>query len=684
MAKDIYIEEVKDIPVDFYGDVRTLVRGLPYQCPDDWEDILDSLNEDSELYLVKEPDNPKDELAIAAYLGNRRVGYVAASDNTKVWMFLTDEKTPCKFLQSYEASFKVSFENPRHLFENLRFEDIYKDKDDWIEKTRPIMEVPFLTDVEDESYDWYRDIIVIRDFEEFVPDFRRKLAAKMITFVARKNSQGNYRYYLPYINAAVAVVEDDLIKNVIDTDGFVIAIPEISKKTYPGGIHIRLNVAKLPSRSPLIKQFKAVEEVGNKELVFYLSSNIVYDSTKEEDLTEEGRNEDMEKFNRTKSITLKRPFSFEGVSMAEVYKLRNIFEQLQQHKSISCVAQKQGTSIRVYLDDGSLFHIIMDDTEYFTLNGILNKEKILVGEVYADERLATDKYLIIKLYYDYVSGNHDDSDICNLWLRDFAAKLREISVPKAKYVGKESKADKLEKESVGIDFPCYEDEDFDSFDFTQCNYTHKELNEEIISVTDKHQEDLYHNTPFVVLARQNPALPMLYEFCLPDGTMFGIIGEDDPEDITLRKWIGEVGIVPVTVQSYELSITGTLELHCRAFKRKSNNQKLKDFVAAHFIEDTVDIEMDEDDFERISEIIDPEQDGSMTDNLNVVALIPNWASQAAYYIVREDERIWLAPSYNADILDQVHQNNWTQGRVVSYRDNYDGTYHFELKFHIEK
>ena len=226
----VYIEEIKRIPVDSYGDVRTLVRGLPYQCPDDWQDVLASLDKNSELALVKEPDNPKDELAIAAYLGDRRVGYVAADDNCQVWMFLTDEKTPCTLIQKYEASFKVSFKNPKQLFDNMPFEEIYKDKEGWIEKSRPVMEVPFIRDAANDAYDWYRDVIVIKDFEEFVPDFRRKLAAKMITFVARKNSQGNYRYYLPYINAAVAVVEDDAIKDIIDTDGFVIAIPDFQQR----------------------------------------------------------------------------------------------------------------------------------------------------------------------------------------------------------------------------------------------------------------------------------------------------------------------------------------------------------------------------------------------------------------------------------------------------------------------
>lgn len=289
----MYIEEIRDIPIDSYGDVRTLVRGLPYQCPNDWEDVLDSLDEDSNLYLVKEPDNPKDKLAIAAYLDDRRIGYVAADDNCKVWMFLSDERQPCKLIQKYEASFKVSFENPKQLFENMTFEDIYKDKEGWTEINRPVMEIPFLSDAGDKSYDWYRTAIVIRDFEEFIPDFRRKLAAKMIVFAARKNSQGNYRYYLPYINAAVAVVENDEQKSFIDTDGFFIAIPEMCSKTYPGGIHVDLYVARLHPDNPLLNKFISVEQDGNKELVFYLKS----ESYNFERIINKGFNEDNETTN---------------------------------------------------------------------------------------------------------------------------------------------------------------------------------------------------------------------------------------------------------------------------------------------------------------------------------------------------------------------------------------------------
>ena len=122
----MHVSKVYEMPVDVYGDVRILVRGLSYQCPDDWENVLDSLDEDSNLYLIKETDNPKDKLAIAAYLDNRRVGYVAASDNGNIWLYLTDEKMPCKFIERFDASFKITFVNPRYLFEDKPFEEIYK------------------------------------------------------------------------------------------------------------------------------------------------------------------------------------------------------------------------------------------------------------------------------------------------------------------------------------------------------------------------------------------------------------------------------------------------------------------------------------------------------------------------------------------------------------------------------
>lgn len=319
----IYIEEIKRIPVDSYGDVRTLVRGLPYQCPDDWKEVLESLDEESELYLIKEPDNPKDEMAIAVYLGDRRVGYVAADDNCEVWMFLTNEKTPCKLIQKYEASFKIAFDNPRPLFENMALEDIYKDYEGWIEKEWPIMYVPSLRDKDDDAYDWCRDVIISKDFEKMIPDFRRKLASKMITFVARKNSRGRYLYYLPFYNDTVALVDNDMIKSIIDTDGFVIAIPTLSSKTYPGGIRVELSVARPKRGNPIIKEFRDVEEKGGNELVFYLSPDPAVSLDEKEEKSEQGKSE----FTDTESC--KRHTQMKGVLYTDEIS-REYFDQIDK------------------------------------------------------------------------------------------------------------------------------------------------------------------------------------------------------------------------------------------------------------------------------------------------------------------------------------------------------------------
>lgn len=257
------------MPVDAYGDVRTLVRGLPYQCPDDWEDVLDSLDEDSNLYLVKEPDNPKDKLAIAAYLDDRRVGYVAASDNGKIWLYLTDEKMPCKFIERFDASFKISFENPRHLFEDMPFEEIYRDKDGVTDEPFPNFEIPFLTNPKDNNYEWLDDRTYIMDLEKFIPDFRRKLAARMIILVGRKNSKGEYCYYLPYANNIIADIHNEEIKDTIDECGFVIALPDVPMMTERGGIFMDLHVTYLTG---II--FWTFDSMHQSEFVFHLREDI--------------------------------------------------------------------------------------------------------------------------------------------------------------------------------------------------------------------------------------------------------------------------------------------------------------------------------------------------------------------------------------------------------------------------
>ena len=161
----MYVSKLYQAAVDSYGDVRTLVRGLPYQCPDDWEVVLDSLDENSNLYLIKEPDNPKDKHAIAAYLDDRRIGYVASSDCGKIWLYLTDEQMPCKFIQRYDASFKISFDNPRSQFEDIPFKEIYRDTFGISEQPNPAFEIPFLNNPKDDHYIWFDDKILIGDFE---------------------------------------------------------------------------------------------------------------------------------------------------------------------------------------------------------------------------------------------------------------------------------------------------------------------------------------------------------------------------------------------------------------------------------------------------------------------------------------------------------------------------------------
>ena len=257
----------------------------------------------------------------------------------------------------------------------------------------------------------------------------------------------------------------------------------------------------------------------------------------------------MNNSNQTKSITLRHPFKIEGISLAETYKLRNMFQQIQRQGSITCFAQKRGKKIGVYLEDGTLFHLVEKGIKHELLEIYLEREKILVGEICGHDTISVNQYLLILLYYDYISGNHDKQDIVRLWIRDSFANMRGVSVPKAEYIG---------------------------------------------------------NMDMVNSVR--------------DG---------------------------------------------------------------HFIDDTVDVEMDDNHFGDIVRAIDPKRNGSLVTDLIVMPFIPSWASQVAYYISTEKEPLWLGPSFNADILDIVQDGSKIRGRVVSYRDNYDGTYHFELTFYVE-
>ena len=61
--------------------------------------------------------------------------------------------------------------------------------------------------------------------------------------------------------------------------------------------------------------------------------------------------------NYIKFIMIRHPSKLEGISLAETYKLRDMFQQIMQKGSITCIAYKQGRKIGVYIEDGTLFHI---------------------------------------------------------------------------------------------------------------------------------------------------------------------------------------------------------------------------------------------------------------------------------------------------------------------------------------
>ena len=249
----------------------------------------------------------------------------------------------------------------------------------------------------------------------------------------------------------------------------------------------------------------------------------------------------MENSNHTKSISLKHPFTIDGISIAETLKLRNVFEQIQQMGAVFCYAQKSGKKINVYLQDNQLFHSVEKGLVYDKLYEILQKEQFIVGQILGHDKIFTERYLLINLYYDFVAGNHNDFEINELWARDIAANMRGIKVPKATYVGKE-----------------------------QAN------------------------------------------------------------------------------------------------------------IATQIINDTIEVEVSNSNIDKIVDIIDPKHDGSMTKNLNIVAHIPDWASQVIYNLIEGHDDIWLGPSCNADVLDRVYKNGIAKGRVANYRNNYDGTYCLEL------
>ena len=241
----MFIEKIHQHKADYHGDVRTLITGLSFQCPKDWESILESLDSKSDITIKKEPENEHDEHAIAAYLGDRRIGYVSKDDNCAIYMFMGDEPIRCEVIEKYNASFKVSFEHPKKAFENFTPEQIFQLQPDCeykgYDKDLPSYEIPIL-EVGDDSYDWYDDTIVIPNMENWIVDFKRKFVSNKIELVCRQASDGSFYYYLPYLNWDIAEVGSQEICDELERLGKGIALVEAATLTYQNTIVAELKV----------------------------------------------------------------------------------------------------------------------------------------------------------------------------------------------------------------------------------------------------------------------------------------------------------------------------------------------------------------------------------------------------------------------------------------------------------
>lgn len=241
----MFVERVHQHKADYHGDVRTLITGLAFQRPEDWKLILESLDSQSDITLRKEPDNIHDEYAIAAYLGNRRIGYVSKDDNCTVYMFMGDEPVRCEVIEKYDASFKVSFEHPQKAYEEFAPEQIFLLQPDCeykgYDKNLPSYEIPIL-EIGDNSYDWYDDTIVIPYMEKWIVDFNRKFVSNKIELVCREASDGKYYYYLPYLNWDIAEVCSQEICDELERLGMGIALVDVATLTYQNTIVADLKV----------------------------------------------------------------------------------------------------------------------------------------------------------------------------------------------------------------------------------------------------------------------------------------------------------------------------------------------------------------------------------------------------------------------------------------------------------
>lgn len=283
----MFIEKVHPHKADYHGDVRTLITGMSFQCPDDWETVLNSLDKESDLTLRKEPDNPHDKYAIAAYLGDRRIGYVSKGDNCTIYMFMGDKPIECEVIEKYNASFKVSFEHPKNAYEQFSSEQIFQLQPDCkykgYDKKLPFYEIPLL-DIDNDSYNWYEDTILIPTMERWIVDFNRKFVSNKIELVCRQASDGKFYYYLPYLNWDIAEVRSQEICEELERLGIGIGLVDVANMTYQDTIVADLKVALRKDYSGIsaMSFFKMKREYKDFNFVYEIPKEIKVLSISEE------------------------------------------------------------------------------------------------------------------------------------------------------------------------------------------------------------------------------------------------------------------------------------------------------------------------------------------------------------------------------------------------------------------
>ena len=711
----MYVSKVYQYPVDAYGDVRTLVRGITFQCPDDWEGILDSLDEDSNLYLIKEPDNPKDKLAIAAYLDDRRVGYVAASDNGKIWLYMTDEKMPCQFIERFEASFKIAFENPRNEFESIPFKDIYKDKDGVTEKAYPTFEIPFLTNPKDKDYDWFDDQTYIMDLERFIPDFRRKLASRMIVLVGRKNSKGEYCYYLPYANNDLSEIKDDVIKGLVDKYGFVIALPDVPAKTEQGGIIMDLHVTYMKNTD-----YKNFDSAHRSELVFSLTND--YDANAQK-VTGDQTVADGNSM-RDKLFSINEFFPLFGITLG---------------KTTWMQAEKMGYKVKDNNSNGSGKNMYVNDLRFDDCDGKgmftmvtwsiydcdfpdLWKSKGFSWDLSYDEWIdlfsrlgfnievkkqpcreeykgiesldaefeatSSDGLLGFDMFFCYgengyytssprtlntIYVNYNGSDLIstNPTSTDAIEKTTEKVDNGEEYCSVTDSPEGGKHVSMGVIVPEEGDENFDFCSY-ECSISDKKQID-IITNYMKRYEDGKETKPFLMIGRPCFGLDNIDIFYSMDGEIiFNFIFDEK-----IKSWIREAGFVLGKVKEYHyFNLTSSLNLTLSVSKRKDGEALFKQASeeAMDYIEEYTSSQADHSVEKRIIDAVNNYISGDSATPYKVI-IVPEYGIGTCTTLDGED----VAMIVDGEIIDLAKKNKGVFGYITNYEYDDDGDAWFTIR-----